>query len=915
MDMCRFTGLNDIEYKKVAAVLHRMTSSLSTKPRGADAPSLTQEQRQNLIDSLKFEQIDARQMTIKRAYAKTCQWLLKNPEYINWLDVTNLYDHHGFLWIKGKPGTGKSTMMKFILNNSQRKMKNKLIISFFFNARGENLEKSTIGMYRSLLVQLLERMPELQYVFESMGFTTYNSSNNYQWSVEQLKELFESAIQMLERSPVLCFIDALDECEEGQIRDMVTFFQQLGEQAASTGIQLQVCFASRHYPHITITKGLSLVLEGQEGHNQDMASYIDSNLKIGHSQVAKQIKLELQEKARGVFMWVVLVVDILNKEHDGGRIHALRQRLRDIPDDLHELFRDILTRDCNHKNELLICIQWLLFARRPLKPEELYFAILSSINPEEQLECVSENTTMETIKRFILNSSKGLAEITKSNSPVVQFIHESVRDFLLKEDGLRVVWSDLGSNFSGRSQEQLKQGCLTYMKIDIANHLETDAPLPKASSDEAAALRKTAHKAFPFLQYAVQNVLYHADVAERYGVSQKDFLGTFELSKWIYLDTLFQKHEIRRHTPNATGLYILAEHNTPNLIRIHPSPQSCFEVEAERYGAPLFAALATGSDEATRAFLEIQAEIHFPGSQLHEQCKQYTSKRTFFQRDFKFSQKVGLIRNILMSDDEILFNVLLESGQCMPDTYASGQTILWWAVCDGREAAVKQLIEKGVDANIDISKAALIATKRGYVKIVELLLGTGKVDVNIYSRAISNHTMLMEAALKGNDSIIKLLLETGKVDVNLKNDDSHTLLMLAARGGYDAIVKLLLDIGLVDINSKDGNRYTPLMQAAYSGRNAVVKVLLDTGKADVDAKGEAKYITGTGPRTGMTALMLAACKNHEGVVRLLIDEGKADVNLMDQIGWTALQWARYGGYKNIMEILRPLTRGDQDIQI
>ena len=63
---------------------------------------------------------------------------------------------------------------------------------------------------------------------------------------------------------------------------------------------------------------------------------------------------------------------------------------------------------------------------------------------------------MDVIKRSILNSSKGLAEITKSKIPSVQFIHESVRDFLLKENGLRDIWSEqLGSNFQGESHEQL----------------------------------------------------------------------------------------------------------------------------------------------------------------------------------------------------------------------------------------------------------------------------------------------------------------------------------------------------------------------------------------------------------------------------------------------------------------------------
>ncbi|KAH1913536.1 hypothetical protein KXV48_000615, partial [Aspergillus fumigatus] len=39
-------------------------------------PSLSEEQKRMLLDSLKFDQIDARQMTIKKAHTKTCKWLL-----------------------------------------------------------------------------------------------------------------------------------------------------------------------------------------------------------------------------------------------------------------------------------------------------------------------------------------------------------------------------------------------------------------------------------------------------------------------------------------------------------------------------------------------------------------------------------------------------------------------------------------------------------------------------------------------------------------------------------------------------------------------------------------------------------------------------------------------------------------------
>lgn len=100
-------------------------------------------------------------MTIKNAHVKTCKWLLKNSEYVDWLNPTKLGEHYGFLWIKGKPGTGKSTLMKFALTNARKAMEDTIVILFFFNARGEDLEKATIGTYWSLLLQLLEQLPAL----------------------------------------------------------------------------------------------------------------------------------------------------------------------------------------------------------------------------------------------------------------------------------------------------------------------------------------------------------------------------------------------------------------------------------------------------------------------------------------------------------------------------------------------------------------------------------------------------------------------------------------------------------------------------------------------------------------------------------------------------------------------------------
>jgi hypothetical protein len=549
-----------------------------------------------------------------------------------------------------------------------------------------------------------------------------------------LKDLFKEAMQLLGQSSVECFIDALDECDEGQIRDMVAFFQHLGELAMLAHTRFQVIFSSRHYPHITITKGLSVVLEGQEGHNQDITSYINNELRIGHSNLANQIKADLQEKASGVFMWVVLVVDMLNKEHDEGRpTRRLQKKLKDIPSDLHKLFLDILTRDCRNRNELLLCIQWLLFAKQPLKPEQLYYAILSGTEPEDLSTWDPDETSMDAIKRFILNSSKGLAEITKSKTPCAQFIHESVRDFLLKENGLRDVWSELGSNIQGECHERLKHCCLKYLNISITE-LNIGNPLPKASSQKAVEQRQSTDKMFPFLEYAGQNILYHADTAEGSGVSQTSFLRSFQLADWIKLDNLFERHEIRRHTPSASLLYILAEHNMGNLIRGYPSNLLWFEVGHERYGPPIFAALATNSGEAVETFLKAQARIEPPTSPLHSLCEQYCqngNKQTGFGRDFTFLRRRGILSYLLEQGDKviILASLLAWDKLDINSTDKSGRTPLSWAAGRGYGAEIVELLlEKGAELETKDSSGRTPlswAAERGHRETVTLLLEKG----------------------------------------------------------------------------------------------------------------------------------------------------------------------------------------------
>ena len=168
-------------------------------------------------------------------------------------------------------------------------------------------------MYRSLLFQLLDRVPKLQDILNSSSKYVQSPGENHDWELKTLQKLLSQAISKLGMQRVTFFVDALDECDAEQVRDMIETFEQIGQRGFSSGAQFYVCFSSRHYPYIQIDAGIQLALEDQTGHGEDMEKYVRSKLKIGTSKAVHDIKSEIIRKAAGVFLWVVLVVDILEK--------------------------------------------------------------------------------------------------------------------------------------------------------------------------------------------------------------------------------------------------------------------------------------------------------------------------------------------------------------------------------------------------------------------------------------------------------------------------------------------------------------------------------------------------------------------------------------------------------------------------
>jgi hypothetical protein len=180
----------------------------------------------------------------------------------------------------------------------------------------------------------------------------------------------------------------------------------------------------------------------------------------------------------------------------------------------------------------------------------------------------------------------------------------------------------------------------------------------------------------------------------------------------------------------------------------------------------------------------------------------------------------------------------------VPKSSVSGRTLLSWAAAEGHEDITKLLLEKFDPTIKDMrygQTSLWTAATNGRQAVVKLLLGNTKVDPDI-TDIYYGTTPLWQAAANGHEAVVKLLLGNTKVDPDITDIQYGTTpLWQAAANGHEAVVELLLNTGKVNPDTKAkitilNKGQTPLWVAAANGHTAIVKLLLETGKVTPDIK-------------------------------------------------------------------------------
>ena len=749
-----------------------------------------------------------------------------------------------------------------------------VVVGHFHDARGTEFERSSLGLFRSIVYQLFTQDHSLlaQYLSDHLPSASTGSYAR-EWRLEELQELCAALLKSWRSLPIFIFIDALDEGTYSHIRESLGYWEHVVTSASLSGNDVRLCLSSRHYPNVSL-HGCSEIW--MEDHNMlDISTHVRNKMGlVSNDQESMELIAIILAKASGVFLWVVLVVEILLRAEDEGKTFGQkRASLQQLPTELEDLFARILEAlSIDERRDTLRLLKWIALAQRRLMPIEVCFALaLESPNPPLSLEKwrVSEEYIRDKsqMSKMIRTRSRGLVEIKHSASAyshhstsaalahsstlepksslhhpsrltstkvstdddgtgesdedeipddhattTVQFIHESLATFLLRR-GFRILDELEDDKVIGRFHNELAIFCLKYLNnIDLRYR-------------RFAAARDTQYLAVvPNRDIVISSSSGDVSGAQlgdhtpledqlerKYGI--EDERTQFPFLDYSVLGLLYQ-------CQSAEPQNIRQEYLAYGLSGCYNWVFDCWITFAERFG---------------------MRDVVFEG----ETC-------TLLQ--------MLVARNIRGS-----VRTLVNQTSCQPGPNLDKALRL--AALYGHSELVRLLLSAQADlkASNDLRMTALhIACQNGHVLAAQALL---EQHAPLNAITIFGWTPLHWAAKNGHLDVLRQLL-TAQASIEIRNADGESPLLLAVRKGRVAVIDALISAG-AKLDVTDSNGRSALHLAASFGHDQVLALLLYQGKLPIDGY----------TNDGLSPLALAIILRKEHSAQILRDWGASAAKL------------------------------------
>ena len=567
--MVKFGSKEDLGFLKISSflktwttALHISQSSLANKIESDTSYSVEFANRSRCLNSLAIYSQGQRRSQIECETAGTSEWILRNSDYQKWMDFDHNSAGNSHLWIERIPGSGKSTLMQFLVRRLEAQpVFNIVPLAVFFKFRGHKFERSVLSLYGCLLYQLLQMVPNAGADFYRRLLEKEETRGRYaDWNREELSEAFEMVLNSCppKHSRLVFFIDGLDGCEdlEGG-RRIVEHFIRLRDRLELNGSILKVCWSTRL---ISAYIGFNAVLHIQMEHEiqADIERFINRGVDKARWSIESQ--QELVKESKEPFRWAYLAIQRIAKE---------RERSPTSIANLYESVWAVLDTSTRRKVDEII--QWLTFAFQPLKIEELGLGLsFKSEIPPSSLKAV---TTAERfaanrphqLEKFVTDTLGHFIHTTEEdgNRPAtLQFSDLAVKEFLWKRSSLHLFGIETDEDAIAKAHLKLARACCNYVRVN-----EITQNIPAVSSDAATWIKRlvdakpqnqnilASFQWTSFTNYVVRYLFQHARRSSisfegRTGILQSEKVG-FETKSLIagllmLYCTIFLKFRIDR---------------------------------------------------------------------------------------------------------------------------------------------------------------------------------------------------------------------------------------------------------------------------------------------------------------------------------------------------------------------------------
>lgn len=455
-------------------------------------PRLEQRNIEWILRALEFEGMNTRREQVGCNVGDTFEWIIADDavpkghpdlriSFKNWLDYGK-----GVYHITGKPGSGKSTLMKLIdqaeaaekqLENWASRAGNRLIIARFYTwkaATAHPLQNQEEGLTRTLLHQVLTAAPELTpVIFEKHScwapqkyrlINLLSLRQGIRTSIHFEPREVLAALESVLRTQGYSFfllIDGMDEFEKAH--DHHAIAKRVLGWSSNNLDRVKICVSSREdnafMDRFSADQRLRLHIVTQNDVRELVATRLMEHdvFAEGSSENRQRIIESIVSRAEGVFLWVVLTIQELKLLLDDRQsFQTLLQAVHELPKEMEDFFRETLRRipaRYKKESEAIFSVVTSIFGKSEYFSLFHYSMLQKCIdkdgpNTDTSPRPMSLDEAVSQIREFrsrLPSLSKGLLETTpgcdyygisykhmnrEDKNDTIQCNHRSVFDFL-----------------------------------------------------------------------------------------------------------------------------------------------------------------------------------------------------------------------------------------------------------------------------------------------------------------------------------------------------------------------------------------------------------------------------------------------------------------------------------------------------